>query len=135
MFYLLKELNGANNVGSTMKIPVSAGTYDLCSVLKEDGAKATGNAVGAYIVMEGGANGKVIPTGGGDMLVTPINGDMIFESVLGKAGTENLAVGDKVSIHTDSLTVDPTVEGKLEVVEATTAYAKGTKVRVKFIKE
>lgn len=133
MFYLLKELNGANNVGSTMKIPVSAGTYDLCSVLKEDGTKATGNAVGAYIVMEGGANGKV--TDGGDMLVTPINGDMIFETSLGKAGTENLAVGDKVSIHTDSLTVDPTVEGALEVVEATTAHTKGTKVRVKFIKE
>jgi hypothetical protein len=133
MFYLLKETELWNNVGDTVDVSVSAGTYKLCSVLTSAGAKATGTAKVAYLVMEGGDVGKTIPSGGGEILVTRVNSDMVFETELGKAGSTKPAVGAKVSIFTDSLTVDASTEGNVEVVEAPETNTAGAKLRVKFI--
>lgn len=132
MFYLLKENNGMNNVGNTVHIPVKVGSYYLGSVLKSNGEKANGTDKAAYLVMEGGNFVKQITENGTDILVTPINSDMVFETILGKVGTSIPAVGAKVAINNYSC-VDASTEGSVEVVEAPTTNTVGAKLRVKFI--
>lgn len=142
MFYLLKELNGANNVGSTMKIPVSAGTaartVKLCSVLKKDGTVASGaTATPAYLVMEGGKDGKTIAANETDnILVTPINGDMIFEAEIANDISGDVNVGTELKIDSNGLKVDALgtgeTSGTVIVVETPESKKAKAKIRVKF---
>lgn len=93
MFYLLKEHNGANNVGDFVKIMASAGTYRLGAVVTAAGALATGDAKAEYVCMEE----KTIPGTGAPapLYVLPVSDDMVFETTYTGTGTTSVGTAYK----------------------------------------
>ena len=133
MFYLLKEHNGATNVGDAVEIIAAAGTYPLCSALTSAGALATGSAKAEYLCMEGGTKGKTLSEKGA-LYCIHVSDEMVFETEL--VGTWEAApeAGKAYQFSSDGTTITPTTAtagSGAVVLHTPDTYTEGTKVRVK----
>lgn len=97
MFYLLKEHNGANNVGDFVKIMAQAGEYKLGAVVTVAGAIAAGSAKAEYICMED----KTITGENAPLYVLHVSDEMVFETTY--AGTP--VVGTAYKFADDGMSI------------------------------
>lgn len=122
MFYLLKEHNGANNVGDFVKIMASAGTYKLGAVVTAAGALATKSAKAEYICMED----KTIEGDAAPLYCVHVSDEMVFETTYAGnpvVGTAYQFADTGMSIIADTATgtnngavvLEAPVDGKVRV--------------------
>lgn len=123
MFYLLKEHNGANNVGDFVKIMASAGTYKLGAVVTAAGAIASGSAKAEYICMED----KMIEGDAAPLYVVHVSDEMVFETTY--AGTP--VVGTAYKFADDGMSITAETETGTNKGAVVLEAPEGGKVRVK----
>lgn len=126
MFKLLKNNDGAN-AGYTERVAVSAGTYAAGVILTAAGAKATGNAVGAYVNIQ---SNEVVAEGG-SLIATVITDGMVFEV---KKPTGAITVGSSYKFSTTGDGIVGGTDGATATGGALVLAIDGDKCRVRINK-
>ena len=125
MFYLLKEHNGANNVGDFVKIMAPAGTYRLGAVVTAAGALANGSKKAEYICMED----KTITGDAAPLYVVHVSDEMVFEAPF--SGEGSLTVGTAYQFSTDGTGITAEAATGTNNGAVVLEAPEGGKVRVK----
>ena len=104
MFNFKKSLDGS--VMQLVKMPAVAGEYKVGMALTYSGGKlaaASGNAVVQYICAD---NAKL--EAAGDLIVSPVTADMIFNAKLTAYSADTVAAGERLQISADGMGVTAT---------------------------
>ena len=104
MFNFKKSLDGS--VMQLVKMPAAAGDYKVGEALTYSGGKlaaASGNAVVQYICAD---NAKL--EAAGDIIVSPVTSDMIFNAKLTAFSAGTVVAGERLQISADGMGVTAT---------------------------
>ena len=133
MFRLVKILNGRTNQGEPVRLPSTAGESYLCGeALTLSAGKLTkcgASAVPDFICCEDYTAPASENRG---VLAEPVSREMIFEVPV-TASPSALVAGNKVTLHTDALSVTATTSnGVATVWDTCGASAAGDRIQVCF---